>query len=251
MMKWWSGGGSNSRPLHCERSALPAELPPHVWRRIIARGVGRAKPRNWIRSTVISVWRSHRNDVTVGNAISNLLGAQRLVIVTVVIRTLRKFVSSKMFQTIFSTVLPIVFGISGLHDLWVGYVAFVAARRSERWQFVYGKVRSAQVAESSMVGEPGVRPDIVYEYAVDGKQFTGKLIAFGLRDNFFSGIGFAQKYIDSYPAGSRVRVYYDPLFPSSAVLKPGLSFWTFVSTLFGIGTFVVIYILFVVNTPGF
>jgi hypothetical protein len=26
----WSGGGSNSRPLHCERSALPTELPPQV-----------------------------------------------------------------------------------------------------------------------------------------------------------------------------------------------------------------------------
>ena len=25
---WWSRGGSNSRPLHCERSALPAELRP-------------------------------------------------------------------------------------------------------------------------------------------------------------------------------------------------------------------------------
>ena len=28
--RWWRGGGSNSRPLHCERSALPAELPPHM-----------------------------------------------------------------------------------------------------------------------------------------------------------------------------------------------------------------------------
>ncbi len=25
---WWRGGGSNSRPPHCERGALPAELPP-------------------------------------------------------------------------------------------------------------------------------------------------------------------------------------------------------------------------------
>ncbi len=25
----WSGGESNPRPLHCERSALPTELPPH------------------------------------------------------------------------------------------------------------------------------------------------------------------------------------------------------------------------------
>jgi hypothetical protein len=30
MLLWWRGGGSNSRPLHCERSALPAELPPHT-----------------------------------------------------------------------------------------------------------------------------------------------------------------------------------------------------------------------------
>ena len=27
-LEQWSGGGSNSRPLHCERSALPTELPP-------------------------------------------------------------------------------------------------------------------------------------------------------------------------------------------------------------------------------
>ena len=27
-LRRWSGGGSNSRPLHCERSALPTELPP-------------------------------------------------------------------------------------------------------------------------------------------------------------------------------------------------------------------------------
>ena len=30
LVHWWSGGGSNSRPSHCERDALPAELPPHV-----------------------------------------------------------------------------------------------------------------------------------------------------------------------------------------------------------------------------
>ena len=29
---WWRGGGSNSRPSHCERDALPAELPPHCGR---------------------------------------------------------------------------------------------------------------------------------------------------------------------------------------------------------------------------
>jgi hypothetical protein len=29
--KWWSGRGSNPRPSHCERDALPTELPPHMF----------------------------------------------------------------------------------------------------------------------------------------------------------------------------------------------------------------------------
>src|SRR5690606_12657505 len=46
-VKWWSGGGSNSRPLHCERSALPAELPPHEGRGVymaVARDAKRDVP---------------------------------------------------------------------------------------------------------------------------------------------------------------------------------------------------------------
>ncbi len=32
---WWTARGSNSRPLHCERSALPAELAAHSVRRVL------------------------------------------------------------------------------------------------------------------------------------------------------------------------------------------------------------------------
>src|SRR5882762_2106756 len=35
---WWSGRGSNPRPSHCERDALPTELPPHVRRAILEQG---------------------------------------------------------------------------------------------------------------------------------------------------------------------------------------------------------------------
>ena len=35
-MKWWSGRGSNPRPSHCERDALPTELPPHARAAILA-----------------------------------------------------------------------------------------------------------------------------------------------------------------------------------------------------------------------
>ena len=37
IVNWWRRGGSNSRPPHCERGALPAELRPHG-ERIIAQG---------------------------------------------------------------------------------------------------------------------------------------------------------------------------------------------------------------------
>ena len=43
----WSGGGSNSRPVHCERTALPVELPPQVHRLSICIGSGVVKRGRW------------------------------------------------------------------------------------------------------------------------------------------------------------------------------------------------------------
>ncbi len=102
-----------------------------------------------------------------------------------------------------------------------------------------------------MIGEPGVRPVIAYEYSVGGMHFIGSQIAFGLQDNFFSGGSFARKYIDRYPAGRSVRVYYDPLSPSSSVLEPGFSLWTFAPTLWGIGMLALIYALCIANPVEF
>ena len=44
---WWRGGGSNSRPSHCERDALPAELPPQRLRSLAEprRAGGEQRPR--------------------------------------------------------------------------------------------------------------------------------------------------------------------------------------------------------------
>jgi hypothetical protein len=41
-LDWWSGRESNPRPLHCERSALPTELPPQARRAILA---------SWLRTS--------------------------------------------------------------------------------------------------------------------------------------------------------------------------------------------------------
>ncbi len=42
---WWRGGGSNSRPSHCERDALPAELPPHCTGSLAKQNAGPSRIR--------------------------------------------------------------------------------------------------------------------------------------------------------------------------------------------------------------
>src|SRR5688572_31546289 len=42
--KWWSGRGSNPRPSHCERDALPTELPPHTRARILGVALAPRQP---------------------------------------------------------------------------------------------------------------------------------------------------------------------------------------------------------------
>jgi hypothetical protein len=119
-----------------------------------------------------------------------------------------------------------VFGFWGMYESWLGYLAIRGANSSRNWPFVYGKVKSAQIAERQQPGEPGVRPSIVYEYIVDERSFTGTLVAFGMQPNYFSGNSFARRYIDRYPAGSTALVYYDPLLPDQCVLESGWTVWT-------------------------
>ena len=73
--EWWRRGGSNSRPSHCERDALPAELRPHEGRNYsregrlavnlarIARALcrGRWVPCTLSAPTLICPTRRHKN----------------------------------------------------------------------------------------------------------------------------------------------------------------------------------------------
>lgn len=79
--------------------------------------------------------------------------------------------------------------------------------------------------------------NIRYQYAAGGKWYQSSQITFsswGGRDP-----AFAQSYVDRYPAGAPVTVYYLPSHPSFAVLEPAVTrdtYFYFWFTL-GIGTF--------------
>ncbi len=51
-VKWWRRGGSNSRPRHCERRALPTELHPHS-DDILAQSWALAKPLKGRRACLV------------------------------------------------------------------------------------------------------------------------------------------------------------------------------------------------------
>lgn len=61
--------------------------------------------------------------------------------------------------------------------------------------------------------------EIVYEFAVDGKKYQSDEVTFahtGTRSN----PKFARDYVQRYPTGMSVTVFYDPADPGFSVLEP-------------------------------
>ena len=91
--------------------------------------------------------------------------------------------------------------------------------RSRSFAEAPGHVRSSTLTRH--VGKHvSYTADLVYEYTVDGRTFTGSKVRYGV---WSSSSGRAQDVVDAHPAGSATVVRFDPANPSDAVLEPGLS----------------------------
>lgn len=65
-------------------------------------------------------------------------------------------------------------------------------------------------------------PRIIYSYSVNEKNFTGTRISFYFEVvEGFPNESMAAQYVQKYPVGSNVSVYYDPSDYSNSVLEPG------------------------------
>ncbi|MHB0999022.1 MAG: DUF3592 domain-containing protein [Armatimonadota bacterium] len=108
--------------------------------------------------------------------------------------------------------IPIIIGYfflkEGVHDI-------VRSVSSKDWPHVNG-IMTLSGGYHSRRG-----PQMWYEYSIDGEQFTGSRISYGMtrtRPDFFSK---EFKIINRYPVGKRVTVYYMPHEPGESVLEPG------------------------------
>ena len=77
--------------------------------------------------------------------------------------------------------------------------------------------------------------EITYIYVVDGRSYQSRQVTFASTGS--SDAQFAQGYLNKYPAGTRVSVFYLPTEPGFAVLEPGEKsnfLWHFANILLGV-----------------
>lgn len=97
------------------------------------------------------------------------------------------------------------------------------ATATNRWPSVEGRVLSSEVTSHRSLNSNGTHttiytPKVVYEYAVSGQPYRGEQVSYSAVDGTSMG-GFAEEIVSKYPAGSAVRVFYDPAQPGEAVLE--------------------------------
>jgi len=121
--------------------------------------------------------------------------------------------------------LPIgaIFGVvAGFGVTVAGLVLKDRTDAAKRWRQVRGKVYAARVVEevSRDVDERRTtmyRPEIRYEYVVDGHEYASRRLDF--LDRAASWRSYAEGVIARYPIGRDVDVFYDPEDPAKSVLE--------------------------------
>lgn len=112
-------------------------------------------------------------------------------------------------------------GLGGLG----GYVIYAAIRStrecddSDKWPFTVGKITEFQLKADRDDEGRKIRyiPQISYVYQVEGKILDGKRIRFGRAPSFRSKYD-AEEFLESYPVGAEINVFYDPSNPKKSVL---------------------------------
>ncbi len=121
--------------------------------------------------------------------------------------------------------------IVGLVFTIMGYAAYnyitkpmeEEAKASESWPSVLGEITTSEIARYTSSGETMYSANIHYVYKVENKEYGGSNITSS--DGSTSVQSFVKKDLKKYPVGKQVKVYYDPLFPESSLLEPGVNFW--------------------------
>lgn len=98
-------------------------------------------------------------------------------------------------------------------SLW-GWRVLKAAQQAKQWPTAEGVIVESEAAAEDC----DLLPLIIYSYTVEND-------AYKCRFEFPSGTHpmpeFVQSYLDKYPQGANVKVFYNPQQPGQSTLEPG------------------------------
>ncbi|MDH4229305.1 MAG: DUF3592 domain-containing protein [Nitrospirota bacterium] len=121
------------------------------------------------------------------------------------------------------TVSGTLFLVGGGWGAWVHGKRFRGAQEREKWPSVEGTIVRSRLKQfpSSHKHSHEYLPDIEYHYTVRNKNYTGTNVRLGDSDDplLESQHGLWAPVVARYPAGTPVRVYYNPEGPREACLE--------------------------------
>ena len=115
----------------------------------------------------------------------------------------------------------------------VGYLAYKyitqpmarEAKASSEWPCTKGTIISSELKkEKNSDGKYMYTASILYRYEVAGKQYSSTTVS--AVDGSTSVASKVKSKLRKYPEESKVDVFFDPEFPDSAMLEPGMSLIT-------------------------
>lgn len=130
-------------------------------------------------------------------------------------------------------IIPLaIFGV--MIAIW-GWNNYTGAKASENWPSTDGVVVSSKVEVDegkSADQEPRYTAVVMYKYNIKGYEYTADKVSYSLKSSLKQSD--ANRVIDRYPQGKKVKVYYNPDKHHIAVLEPGMASASYFPIIFGI-----------------
>jgi Protein of unknown function (DUF3592) len=133
-----------------------------------------------------------------------------------------------MKKTLISLLVGIIFAIVGIAFTFaLAKPQMKKAEQSKTWPTTMGAViKSEIVSEKDSEHGTMYRPEVVYVYSVDNREYTSNEITFGSSMVSTSRRKSVAKATYKYPVGKQVNVYYNPDEPYESVLETDVTFAT-------------------------
>ena len=111
---------------------------------------------------------------------------------------------------------PVILGITALGGIAIsiwGWRVMAKSKKVKSWPTVNGEIERTSASSESN----DLLPLIIFSYLVDGRQYS---CTFEFPAGTHPLPEFNQAYLNKYPVGTKVVVYYNPQQPGVATLEP-------------------------------